>query len=86
METALGAQREHLIVLVAKDLHLKMPWFHGKISRDEADKRIANDGHQDGKFLYVYSNTVYSFEFAQSYVSPYKDLKLICPVLNLPSL
>ncbi|XP_061192017.1 tyrosine-protein kinase SYK-like [Saccostrea echinata] len=51
METALGAQRDHLMVMVAKDLHTQMPWFHGSISRDEADKRLTADGHEDGKFL-----------------------------------
>lgn len=51
METALGAQRDHLMVMVAKDLHTQMPWFHGSISRDEADRRLAADGHDDGKFL-----------------------------------
>jgi hypothetical protein len=30
-----------------------MPWFHGSISREEADKRLNADGHEDGKFLWV---------------------------------
>lgn len=51
MERALGAQRDHLILLVAKDLHKKQPWYHGKITRDEADKRMTKAGHDDGKFL-----------------------------------
>jgi tyrosine-protein kinase ZAP-70 len=51
IETALGAQRDHLMVMVAKDLHAQMPWFHGSISREEADKRLNADGHEDGKFL-----------------------------------
>lgn len=51
MERALGAQRDHLILLVAKDLHKKQPWYHGKISREEADRRILKSGHDDGKFL-----------------------------------
>jgi len=54
MERALGAQRDHLILLVAKDLHKKQPWYHCKISRDEADKRMTKAGHEDGKFLLVF--------------------------------
>ena len=54
MERALGAQRDHLIQMVAKDLHKRQPWYHGKISRDEADKRMTKDGHDDGKFLLVF--------------------------------
>ena len=54
MERALGAQRDHLILLVAKDLHKKQPWYHGKITRDEADKIMTEAGHEDGKFLLVF--------------------------------
>ena len=48
---ALGAQREHLVIMVAKDLHTKQPWYHGKISREESEKRLKASRHKDGKFL-----------------------------------
>ncbi|KAL3868263.1 hypothetical protein ACJMK2_041094 [Sinanodonta woodiana] len=51
MERALGPQREHLIIMVARDLHFKQPWYHKKIGRDEGAKRLQKSGHKDGKFL-----------------------------------
>ena len=50
-DRALGAQREHLIQMVSRDLHVKQPWYHGKIDRNESEKRLRNSGHKDGKFL-----------------------------------
>lgn len=50
-EVALGSQREHLVIMVAKDLHQQQPWFHGKIDRNESEKRLKNSKHKDGKFL-----------------------------------
>ncbi|WAR24648.1 KSYK-like protein [Mya arenaria] len=50
-ERALGSQREHLVVMVSRDLHLKQPWYHGKIERNESEKRLKSTGHKDGKFL-----------------------------------
>lgn len=42
---------ETIRTLIYKSLHEFQPWFHGKISREEAEKRI-EDGHpRDGKFL-----------------------------------
>ena len=37
------------------------------------------------KFAKAPQTTVYSFDFSQPF-SPYRDLKLILPVLNLPTL
>ena len=51
LDKAFGPQREHLVILVAKDLHNKQPWYHGKISRQESEKRLQQSGHADGKFL-----------------------------------
>lgn len=51
LDRAMGAQREHLVILVAKDLHTKQPWYHGKINRGESEKRLLLSGHHDGKFL-----------------------------------
>ena len=51
MDKALGPLRDHLVKMVAKDLHTAMPWYHGKIERDEAEKRMKKEGHEHGKFL-----------------------------------
>ncbi|VDI10084.1 spleen tyrosine kinase [Mytilus galloprovincialis] len=67
MERALGAQRDHLILLVAKDLHKKQPWYHGKITRDEADKRMTKAGHDDGKFLVRQRDDKKTFALTLSY-------------------
>ncbi|RWS05473.1 tyrosine-protein kinase SYK-like protein, partial [Dinothrombium tinctorium] len=37
--------------LINKTLHEIQPWFHGKLSRVEAEKRIEESGHKEGKFL-----------------------------------
>ena len=50
-DRALNSQREHLVVMVSRDLHLKQPWYHGKIDRNESENRLKNTGHKDGKFL-----------------------------------
>jgi hypothetical protein len=51
LENVYGPQRHRFMALVAKELHKEMPWFFGRISRDEADKAMTRDGHRDGKFL-----------------------------------
>ncbi|XP_064476823.1 tyrosine-protein kinase SYK-like [Ornithodoros turicata] len=37
--------------LLAKTLHEVQPWFHGPLSRAEAERRLQDSGHMDGKFL-----------------------------------
>ena len=51
LENVLGPQRQHFVAMIAKELHNDQPWFHGRITREEADKTLANSGHQDGKYL-----------------------------------
>nr|KAG5713979.1 hypothetical protein BaRGS_020307 [Batillaria attramentaria] len=51
MERAMGTLRDTLIKRVALNLHQDMPWYHGKISRNEAEKRLEQDGHEQGKFI-----------------------------------
>ncbi|XP_041360389.1 tyrosine-protein kinase SYK-like [Gigantopelta aegis] len=65
MDKALGPMREHLVKMVARDLHTNMPWYHAKIEREEAEKRIRKEGHEDGKFL------VRQREGSDSKVKPY---------------
>lgn len=51
LEKALGKKRDQFVSMVAKELHKDQPWYHGYIERDEAESRLQNDGHEDGKFL-----------------------------------
>ncbi|XP_045158360.2 tyrosine-protein kinase SYK-like [Mercenaria mercenaria] len=66
-ERALGAQREHLVIMVAKDLHQKQPWYHGKIGRTESENRLSNSGHKDGKFLVRLRDDKKTFAIGISY-------------------
>ncbi|XP_055956360.1 tyrosine-protein kinase SYK-like [Patella vulgata] len=50
-KVAFGPMRDHLMKLVAKELHLKQPWFHGKLSRSNAESRMTKDGTEQGKFM-----------------------------------
>ena len=44
-------QRAELETMIVKDLHEKMPWFHGEINREEAAERLAVKGKGNGRFL-----------------------------------
>ncbi|CAM1306067.1 SYK (predicted) [Pycnogonum litorale] len=37
--------------LMLKTIHEYQPWFHGMLTREEAEKRMETYGHSDGKFL-----------------------------------
>lgn len=45
--------REHLKLLVLRDLHLCQPWFHDSIRRSDAESRLQEAGHTEGQFLFV---------------------------------
>uniref|UniRef100_A0A8D2QG06 Tyrosine-protein kinase n=1 Tax=Zonotrichia albicollis TaxID=44394 RepID=A0A8D2QG06_ZONAL len=60
--------------LVATTAHERMPWYHGNISREEAERRLYSGAQPDGKFLLrekkenrayalslVYGKTVYHY-------------------------
>ncbi|KAK7099740.1 tyrosine-protein kinase SYK-like [Littorina saxatilis] len=51
VDRAMGPLRDTLVKRVAGNLHTDMPWFHGKLSRQEAEDRLEKDGHEEGKFL-----------------------------------
>lgn len=67
LDRAMGAQREHLVIMVAKDLHTKQPWYHGKINRTESEKRLQLSGHKDGKFLVRMRDDKKTFAICISY-------------------
>lgn len=51
MEQAIVSQASQLEKLIAITAHEKMPWFHGKIPRQEGERRLYSGAQPDGKFL-----------------------------------
>uniref|UniRef100_A0A671QPP8 Tyrosine-protein kinase n=1 Tax=Sinocyclocheilus anshuiensis TaxID=1608454 RepID=A0A671QPP8_9TELE len=51
MEQAVISQAPQLEKLIATTAHEKMPWFHGKIPRQEGERRLYSGSQPDGKFL-----------------------------------
>ncbi|XP_056323008.1 tyrosine-protein kinase SYK isoform X1 [Danio aesculapii] len=51
LEQAIISQRPQLEKLIATTAHEKMPWFHGKIDREDSELRLLNTSRVNGKFL-----------------------------------
>ncbi|XP_031466354.1 tyrosine-protein kinase SYK isoform X2 [Phasianus colchicus] len=51
LEQAIISQKPQLEKLIATTAHEKMPWFHGRISREESEQRILTGSRNNGKFL-----------------------------------
>ncbi|NWS59627.1 KSYK kinase, partial [Chunga burmeisteri] len=51
LEQAIISQKPQLEKLIATTAHEKMPWFHGRISREESEHRILVGSRNNGKFL-----------------------------------
>ncbi|XP_053558363.1 tyrosine-protein kinase SYK isoform X2 [Bombina bombina] len=51
LEQAIISQKPQLEKLIATTAHQKMPWFHGKISREESEQIILNGPKTNGTFL-----------------------------------
>ncbi|KAF1479555.1 Tyrosine-protein kinase SYK, partial [Megadyptes antipodes antipodes] len=51
LEQAIISQKPQLEKLIATTAHEKMPWFHGRISREESEHRILIGSRNNGKFL-----------------------------------
>nr|XP_061800320.1 tyrosine-protein kinase SYK-like [Nerophis lumbriciformis] len=51
LEQAIISQRPHLEKLIAATAHERMPWFHGKITREDSEPRLQNGSRTNGKFL-----------------------------------
>ncbi|XP_076007460.1 tyrosine-protein kinase ZAP-70 [Genypterus blacodes] len=78
MEQAIISQAPQLEKLIATTAHEKMPWYHGKISRQEGERRLYSGVQPDGKFLVrdrdesgtfalsmMYGKTVYHYQILQ---------------------
>ncbi|KFP72601.1 Tyrosine-protein kinase ZAP-70, partial [Acanthisitta chloris] len=78
LEQAIISQAPQVEKLVATTAHERMPWYHGSITRDEAERRLYSGAQPDGKFLLrekkenrayalslVYGKTVYHYRIDQ---------------------
>ncbi|XP_068175486.1 tyrosine-protein kinase ZAP-70 [Antennarius striatus] len=78
MEQAIISQAPQLEKLVATTAHEQMPWYHGKIPRQEGERRLYCGAQPDGKFLLrerdqlgtfalsmMYGKTVYHYQILQ---------------------
>lgn len=78
MEQAIISQAPCLEKIIATMAHEKMPWYHGKISRQEGERRLYSGAQPDGKFLIrdreetgtfalsmVYGKTVYHYQILE---------------------
>ncbi|KAK7120098.1 hypothetical protein R3I94_020197 [Phoxinus phoxinus] len=51
LEQAIISQRPQLEKLISTTAHEKMPWFHGRIDREDSEQRLRRSSHVNGKFL-----------------------------------
>nr|XP_012327645.1 tyrosine-protein kinase SYK isoform X2 [Aotus nancymaae] len=51
LEQAIISQKPQLEKLIATTAHEKMPWFHGRISREESEQVVLIGSKTNGKFL-----------------------------------
>ncbi|KAG7513338.1 hypothetical protein JOB18_004809 [Solea senegalensis] len=78
MEQAIISQAPQLEKLIATTAHERMPWYHGKITRQEGERRLYSGAQPDGKFLVreredsgtfalsmMYGKTVYHYQILQ---------------------
>ncbi|KAG8126891.1 hypothetical protein E2320_021932 [Naja naja] len=79
LEVAIISQTPQVEKLLATTAHEKMPWYHGPISREQAETRLYSGALPDGKFLLrqkkeqgtyalslVYGKTVYHYRIGQA--------------------
>uniref|UniRef100_A0A670XTN2 Tyrosine-protein kinase n=1 Tax=Pseudonaja textilis TaxID=8673 RepID=A0A670XTN2_PSETE len=78
LEVAIISQAPQVEKLLATTAHEKMPWYHGPISREQAEMRLYSGAQPDGKFLLrqkkeqgsyalslVYGKTIYHYRIVQ---------------------
>ncbi|XP_056320372.1 tyrosine-protein kinase ZAP-70 [Danio aesculapii] len=67
MEQAIISQAPQLEKLIATTAHEKMPWFHGKIPRQEGERRLYSGSQPDGKFLVRERDEMGTFALSVTY-------------------
>uniref|UniRef100_A0A8C8RU71 non-specific protein-tyrosine kinase n=1 Tax=Pelusios castaneus TaxID=367368 RepID=A0A8C8RU71_9SAUR len=78
LEQAIISQAPQVEKLIATTAHEKMSWYHGTITREEAERRLYSGAQPDGKFLLrerkenstyalslIYGKTVYHYRIDQ---------------------
>ncbi|XP_062815965.1 tyrosine-protein kinase ZAP-70 [Anolis carolinensis] len=84
LELAIISQSPQVEKLLATTAHEKMPWFHGPISRQQAESRLYSGSQPDGKFLLrqrkengsyalslIYGKTAYHYQIFQDKAGKY---------------
>jgi len=66
---------ETIRTLIYKSLHEFQPWFHGKISREEAERRVERVSPKDGRFL-VRERDNYSYAMCISHKRTTKHYRI----------
>ncbi|KAJ0065484.1 hypothetical protein NL108_012438, partial [Boleophthalmus pectinirostris] len=67
MEQAVISQAPNLERLIATTAHERMSWYHGKISRQEGERRLYSGAQPDGKFLIRDRETAGTFALSMMY-------------------
>uniref|UniRef100_A0A6J0SJA2 Tyrosine-protein kinase n=1 Tax=Pogona vitticeps TaxID=103695 RepID=A0A6J0SJA2_9SAUR len=84
LELAIISQAPQVEKLLATTAHEKMPWYHGCITREQAESRLYSGSQPDGKFLLrqrqekssyalslIYGKTVYHYRIRQDKAGKY---------------
>nr|XP_028569506.1 tyrosine-protein kinase ZAP-70 [Podarcis muralis] len=84
LKQAIISQAPQVEKLLATTAHEKMPWYHGSITRAQAESRLYSGSQPDGKFLLrekkekgsyalslVYGKTVYHYRIGQDKAGKY---------------
>ncbi|XP_061456744.1 tyrosine-protein kinase ZAP-70 isoform X2 [Rhineura floridana] len=84
LEQAIISQAPQVEKLLATTAHEKMGWYHGSISREQAESRLYSGSQPDGKFLLrekkekgsyalslIYGKTVYHYRIGQDKAGKY---------------
>ncbi|KAJ7308232.1 hypothetical protein JRQ81_008755 [Phrynocephalus forsythii] len=84
LELAIISQAPQVEKLLATTAHEKMPWYHGSITREQAESRLYSGAQPDGKFLLrqrqekssyalslIYGKTVYHYRIGQDKAGKY---------------
>lgn len=75
LDSSLTQTYNDIKLLITKTLHEIQPWYHGQLSRVEAENRVEENGHKDGKFL-VRERDDSSYALCLSHLGKIKHYKI----------